>query len=125
MLSEEPVTEFIMLPQVASGCLTPRPRKLSVPPDDNGAQGHGGVDYELGHDVRATRWRKMRREARMPVASSAIMNSCSRRESICPRTSLGYAGPAQHAESHHHPDEPHIGSILSASKSAPMMIRMG
>ena len=30
MLSEEPVTEFIMLPQVASGCLTPRPRKLSV-----------------------------------------------------------------------------------------------
>ena len=72
-----------------------------------------------------TRCLNMRLEERMPVASCAIMNSCSLRERICPRTSL--AMPAQ-------PNTPSAtiiqtrrtyGSILSASNSAPIMMSMG
>ena len=38
------------------------------------------------------RWRKMRRETLMPQASVAVMNSCSRRERIWPRTRRAIPG---------------------------------
>ena len=77
---------LMMEPQEASGYLMPRPRKLSVasvrmmPPRPMVAcTMSSGMTF-------GTRWRKMRREMRMPVASVATMKSCSRRDRIWPRT---------------------------------------
>ena len=86
LMAEAEETELMMVPQVASGCLTPRPRKDSVdsvmmmPPMFSVAM---TISWGM---TFGTRWRKMRSFTRMPVASVATMNSCSRRESICPRT---------------------------------------
>ena len=105
MLSEEPVTEFIM---VLDAEAEEAERGLG---DDNGAEGHGGVDYELGHDVRHEVAEDTARGAHARGLLGYHELLLAQGEYL-PAHEPGYAGPAQHAESHHHPDEPHIGVHL-------------
>ena len=82
----------MMLPQEANGNLTPRPRKLSVA---SVMMVEPRLIVQLTMSCGMTlgiRWRKMRRETLMPQASVAVMNSCSRRERIWPRTRRAIPG---------------------------------
>ena len=86
------LTSLMMLPQEAKGNLTPRPRKLRVAsvmmvPPRPMVQETMSCGMTLG-----TRCRKIRRETLMPQASVAVMNSCSRRERIWPRTRRAMPG---------------------------------
>ena len=81
-----------MLPQEAKGNLTPRPRKLrvaSVMMVEPRLMVQITISWGMTLGIRCL---KMRRETLMPQASVAVINSCSRRERIWPRTMRAMLG---------------------------------
>ena len=82
----------MILPQEAKGNFTPSPRKdkvasVSITEPSCIVQVTISCGTTLG-----IRCLKIRRDTRMPQASVAVINSCSRRERICPRTRRAIPG---------------------------------
>ena len=76
----------MIFPQEANGNFTPKPKKDSV---DSVMIVEPRLIVLITISCGITfgiRWRKIRLDTLMPHASVAVMNSCSRRERICPRT---------------------------------------
>ena len=101
-----------MLPQVASGVLDAEAEEAQRGlRDDDGAEGHRGVDYELRHDVGHE----------VPEYAPGGADACGLLGDHELLLALGeyltadqtrYTGPAQQAERGHHPDKSHIGVHL-------------
>ena len=115
----------MMLPQDANGYLTPRPRKDRVA-SVRMVEPRLMVQVTISCGITlGIRWRKMRCHALIPQASAAVMNSCSRRDKIWPRTRRAMPGQ---------PRKPRISiryiirvqeSMRMASMAAPRMMMMG
>ena len=71
------------------------------------------------------RCRKIRRETLMPQASVAVMNSCSRSDRICPRTSRAMEGQLRKPRINIRYSIRIWGSTCMASMAEPRMIIRG
>ncbi|MNN93066.1 hypothetical protein D3C81_2114410 [compost metagenome] len=75
-----------MLPQVAAGGGTPRPRKLSALSESKAQPNMLVANTHNGARQLGVMWRNMVYSSELPITREASMNSSSRNDNTLPRT---------------------------------------